>query len=383
MKRLIFVLVSFFTLFSTFANPNLTNSSLTHIRLTSTEATPEVIKTRIEAIPTEIELRYSADVKKYIDADLKNEYGRKQLSELLGRCSFYLPIFEKVLKDAGLPEELKYIPVIESKLKEQVTSPRGAGGLWQIMPATARGYGMQVNASVDERKDPYKASEKACRILKESYDMFGDWSLALAAYNCGPGNVRKALRKAGGDPKSHTFWSIARFLPVQTRQYLPKFIAMVYVMNYYSNHDVKAATFKTVETDTLHISNKTTLRELAKTAGVEFEELKKLNPHFLANNVPGSQASPCTLILPAAHALAYKAKHQTGHPEEDQFEEPIFTETEEASATLAIIPTLPKETHEPVVIAAVARAEENRYELRHYDYTRRKRSSKKPAPSLT
>lgn len=305
MKRIILVLITLISISSAFANPNQT-STLNTTKTVSKEATQELIKSRLQSIGSEIELRYSAEVKRLIDADLTIDYNRKELSELIARSAYYLPIFESALKAAGLPDELKYIPVIESRLKEGLTSTRGAGGLWQIMPATARGYGMQVNATIDERRDPYMASEKACRMLREAYEMFGDWSLALASYNCGPGTVKKALRKAGGDPRKHNFWSISRYLPAQTRKYVPKFIAMTYVMKYYDAHNVKAASYTALETDTIRISSRVSLGDMANATGVSLDRLKSLNPQYLAGVVPATANRPCNLILPAEKAQEYR-----------------------------------------------------------------------------
>ena len=262
------------------------------------EATPEIVKQRLEELNTSVEMTYSPSVQTHIDRYLKN--GRAQLKELIARSEYYLPIFEQALMEAGLPDELKYLPVIESHLEVKATSPRGAGGLWQFMPITAKGLDMKVNATIDERNDPYLSSQKACRLLKMLYDQFGDWSLALAAYNAGDGTVRRALRKAGGDRKSHTFQTISKYLPAQTRAYLPKFIAMTYLMNFYDDHDVKIDAGKAFQpTDTIQVREKSKLSSFAGRLNVSLSELKKLNPHFRTDVIPATADRPCTLIVPA------------------------------------------------------------------------------------
>lgn len=315
MKKILIILVasitllSFSTIFSK-PNPNTTSSvnSLSKIERLhkNIEATPEVIKDRIEAMSGDIKMSYNADVQAVIDRYLK--YNGKQIADLLGKAEGYLPIFERALKEAGLPEQLKYIPVIESNLETKATSNRGAGGLWQFMPVTAKGYDMKITSTIDERYDPYLASEKACAILKDLYDKFGDWTLALAAYNAGPGTLRKALKRAGGEPKSHTFWTVYSYLPAQTRKYVPKFIALTYLMTYYDAHNItKPETDRSMVMDTIRISGKTQLSAMAKKVGLSLSELRTLNPHLRSDMIPASEERPCNLILPADVKANYSA----------------------------------------------------------------------------
>ena len=314
MKHLLVILISLFSITTAFADPdpsvsNTFNANLASVSLGSDPGTttPEQVRARLAAINTEIELRYDATVQSTIDSFLKQSYGRKRLASLLNLASYYFPIFEKALKEAGLPEELKYLPIVESGLKAKATSHAGAGGLWQFMPATARGYDMTVNSTLDERADPYVSSEKACALLKKLYEKFGDWGLALAAYNCGPGTMQKVLRRAGGDPKQHNFWTVINYLPAETRKYVPKFIAMTYVFTYYTEHGMpKVNVASPLRTDTIRIAQKGSLKKVASMVDLPIEDIKNLNPHFSTDVIPSTSSRPCTLILPVAHAREYK-----------------------------------------------------------------------------
>ena len=312
MKRIFLVLISFICLFSAFSKP--TPNSKTNVPFyvkptvtsygTDPGATPEEIQQRLEALPTEMEMRYTPEVQKYIDAYMKTS--RSQVATLQILSAYYMPIFEQALADAGLPEELKYLPIIESSLDSKATSHCGAGGLWQIMPSVAKGYDMKVNAQIDERRDPYIASERACRMLKQAYEKFGDWGLALASYNCGPGNLGKALKRAGGNSKDHTFWTVYNYLPAQTRHYVPKFIAMVYIMNYYAEHNIPTVEIPHYAADTIRVTEKMNLSKLAPKYNISLADLKALNPHFHTDVVPATASRPCNVILPKAAAQAYK-----------------------------------------------------------------------------
>ena len=311
MKRIIFAaIISLTCLFTAISKPSISSPFTTNYTVESVGkdpgATPEVVKSRLAALNTSLEMRYDSDVQSYIDRYIKN--GRKQLTNLLMLSSYYMPIFEEALRKAGLPEELKYLPVIESSLKAEATSPVGAAGLWQIMAGTAKGYDMKIDGSIDERRDPYLSSERACRILKKQYERFGDWGLAIAAYNCGSGTMSKALKRAGGDPKQHNFWTVYNYLPAQTRHYVPKFIAINYVMNYYQEHDVPEVEVSKFTTDTVHISSKTSLSKVASMVEISKEELRKLNPHFKGDVIPATASRHCNLILPTATAREYKVK---------------------------------------------------------------------------
>lgn len=267
-------------------------------------ATDDEIKARLAALPTVIDMPFNDIVKSYIERYTKK--GRKQVTALLGLSSYYMPIFEQALEEAGLPLELKYLPIIESGLDPTATSKHGAAGLWQFILSAARGYDMEVNSLVDERRDPFISSNRACRFLHELYDSYGDWSLTIAAYNCGPGTVNKALARAGGDPHSHDFWSIYYFLPEETRGYVPMFIAANYVMNYYPEHNISPVlATKPLITDSIHLSKRIHFNQIAAVLDIPVEEIRVLNPHFRADIIPATPEHPYNLILPSQQIHAF------------------------------------------------------------------------------
>ena len=268
------------------------------------EVSDQVIIQRLQALPTVIEMPYNSVVRSYIDRFVK--YDRNMVKALLGLSLYYNPIFEQALEEQGLPLELRYLPMIESALDPNAVSKHGATGLWQFMLATAKGLGMEVNSLVDERRDPYLSSEMAASYLKGLYDSYGDWSLAIAAYNCGPGTVNKAIRRAGGDPSSHDFWSIYNYLPQETRGYVPMFIAANYVMNYYPEHNISPVLpTAPLVMDTVHITDRVHFNQISQVLDIPVEELRILNPQYRADIIPGSVDYPRNLILPSQQIHAY------------------------------------------------------------------------------
>lgn len=277
-----------------------------------TEVSDEEIVKRLSALPTVIEMPYNQIVRSYIDRYTKKS--RPQIAAILGLSLYYMPIFEQALEEKGLPLELKYLPVIESGLDPNAVSRHGATGLWQFMLGTAKGLGLEVNSLVDERRDPYVASERAASYLKDLYSTYGDWSLAIAAYNCGPGNVNKAIRRAGGDPKDHDFWSIYSYLSPETRGYVPMFIAANYVMNYYQNHNISPVLpVKPLVIDTVQVAERVHFNQISKVLDIPVEELRILNPQFRADIIPGTADSPYTLILPSQQIHAYLMSEKEIH----------------------------------------------------------------------
>lgn len=267
-------------------------------------ATDDEIRARLAALPTVIDMPYNPLVKTCIERFTKK--GRKQTTSLLGLCSYYMPIFEQSLEEAGLPLELKYLPVIESGLDPMATSKHGAAGLWQFIIGTAKGYDMEVSSLVDERRDPYISSERACRMLKDLYDNYGDWSLAIAAYNCGPGTVNKALVRAGATPATHDFWDIYYYLPEETRGYVPLFIAANYVMNYYPEHNISPVlATKPLITDTIHLHDRVHFEQIAAVLDLPVDELRLLNPQYRADVIPASADRAYDLILPSQQIHAF------------------------------------------------------------------------------
>jgi len=246
---------------------------------------PAVVSRRLYELPTLIPMEYNSYVGRYIDVYTKQK--RELTSRMLGLRRVYFPLFEEVLDRENMPIEIKYLSVVESALNPHARSRVGATGLWQFMLSTGRLYGLSVNSFVDERKDPYKSTEAACRYLKRSYEEFGDWLLAIASYNCGPGNVRKAIRRSGG---KKDFWEIRRYLPRETRGYVPAFIAVNYVFRHYPDYNIYPvySSFH-MEQDTLHIRKlDITLAEIAKMAKTDLDELKYLNPELKLARIPYS-----------------------------------------------------------------------------------------------
>lgn len=255
---------------------------------------------RLGKLPTVIEMPFNSIVK----GAIRYYANRPQLVEnMLGLSLYYMPIFEAALERHQMPLELKYLPVIESALVPTAVSKAGAGGLWQFMPPTAKGLGLEINSLVDQRRDPYLASDAAARYLKQLYQTYDDWSLAIAAYNCGPGNVNKALRRAG-DGK-HDFWEIYPFLPTETRGYVPTFIAANYIMNYHKDHNISPALARRpLVTDTVHVTRRVHFDQISQVMDIPVAELRALNPQFRTDLIPGD-IRPYSLVLPSLQAYAY------------------------------------------------------------------------------
>lgn len=271
-------------------------------------ADDETIKKRLSQLNTVIEMPYNQIVRSYIDRYVRK--GRAQVAALLGLSHYYMPIFEQALEEQGLPLELKYLPVIESGLDPNAVSKHGAAGLWQFMLATGKGLDLEVSSLVDERRDPYASSTKAARYLKDLYSAYNDWSLAIAAYNCGPGTVNKALRRAGADPSTHDFWAIYYFLPEETRGYVPMFIAANYVMNYYPYHNISPVlATKPLVTDTIMVSDRVHFNQISKVLDIPVDELRVLNPQFRTDIIPGRPERMYTLVLPSQQVQAYIMSH--------------------------------------------------------------------------
>lgn len=246
-----------------------------------------VIKKRLSSLPYEIAMPYNEAVKGFIDFYAGRK--RRQVENMLGLGKYYFPMFEDVLDKYKIPLELKYLPVIESALNTGAVSPVGAAGLWQFMPSTGKMYGLQVNTLVDERRDPLKASVAAARFLRDLYNIYGDWHLAIAAYNCGPGNVNKAIRRSGG---KRDFWQIYPYLPRETRSYVPIFIAANYVMNYYSNHNLCPAEFNMpVHTDTVRVNHRISFSDVSSVLKISVDELRILNPQYRRDIIPGNSGN--------------------------------------------------------------------------------------------
>ena len=252
-----------------------------------------VLVSRLSRIPTTIDMPLNDVTRKYIETYSNRMKG--SVSIMLGSSNFYNPIFEEALERYGLPLELKYLPVIESGLRPSATSRVGAAGLWQFMIGTGKRYGLEVNTLVDERRDPIKSSDAAAHYLRDLYDMFGDWGLAIAAYNCGEGNVQKAITRSGNQDGAD-FWSVYSRLPHETRGYVPAFIAATYIMNYYCEHGIvpREATLP-LESDTVVVQHNVKFTQIAAKCNLTVDELRALNPQYRQDIVPADYA----LCLPA------------------------------------------------------------------------------------
>lgn len=252
-----------------------------------------VLVSRLSRIPTTIEMPLNDVTRKFIDT--YSNRMKNSVAIMLGSANFYNPIFEEALERYGLPLELRYLPVIESALRPSATSKAGAAGLWQFMLTTGKRYGLEVNTLVDERRDPIKSSDAAAHYLSDLYDMFGDWSLAIAAYNCGEGNVQKAITRSGSQ-EGADFWSIYNRLPRETRGYVPAFIAATYIMNYYCEHGIVPYEANLpMESDTVIVQREVTFAQIASKCNVTVDELRAINPQYRKDIVPADY----TLRLPA------------------------------------------------------------------------------------
>ncbi len=265
------------------------------------EYTLDQIEERLDALDADVDLKLTPEVKKYLRQYIVSY--RQSSETLIGRSMIYFPNIEDKIIEKNLPSEIKYLSIVESALKPSARSHVGAVGLWQFMKATARMYGLKIDKHVDERRDVEKSTDAALEYLSDLNDRFGDWTLALAAYNCGPGNVRKAMRRSGG----RDYWSIRSFLPRETRNYVPKFIAMAYLMNYYEDHDLspKYPEELFVKTRKIVINDGISFSKVTGLTDVSLESIQYYNPSYIVNYIPKS-ADGKILELPsqAIYAIA-------------------------------------------------------------------------------
>ena len=245
----------------------------------------EVYIRRIKEMNSFIKLPYNSIVRNYII--LYSEKMAKRMPELLGLCSYYMPIFEEIFDEHEIPEELKAMAIIESFLNPTAVSRVGARGMWQFMYSTAKHYGLRIDSFVDERMDPVKSAHAAAEYLKDAYNIFGDWNLAIASYNCGAGNVNKAIRRSGG---SLAFWDIYPYLPRETRGYVPAFVGALYTMTYYKEHGITPQAVSLPElTDTFKINKMLHFKQISEVVGIPTQSLKDLNPQYKHEIIPGNE----------------------------------------------------------------------------------------------
>lgn len=264
---------------------------------------PDLIyKYRLDSISSEVSLDYNDDVQQQIDLFLAKR--KVDVGKMVYLGKYYFPIFEKALSSYDVPLEFKYLPIVESSMNPFAVSRVGATGLWQFMYTTGKVYGLTIDNYVDERRDPIAASYAAAAYLKEAYNDLGDWLLALASYNCGKGNVTRAIARAGGGKKS--FWDIQPYLPRETQSYVPAFIAANYMMNYYNRYsDIVVNDDVPIKPDSVYINSYVSLSKIAKAININASDLKNLNPMYKKDLVNGSFNSPKKLIIPKATVKNY------------------------------------------------------------------------------
>ncbi len=311
MKRLITCAICIFSITIALAhtrlipNPTTSGDTIKPLVLAQASALPgylRIFKSRLDSIQRDVQLDYNEYVQSYIDIYTRH---KDEMGHVLGLAQYYFPIYEKAFREAGIPEEIEYLSIVESKLDPTAVSRVGAGGPWQFMPSTAKLYGLTMDGYVDERRDPIQASYAAAAYLKDAYLEFGDWLLAIASYNCGKSNVERAIEKAGG---AMDFWSIRQYLPNETRGYVPAFIATAYVMNYAGKHDISPieGSFN-MNTDTVFVDRFVSLSNISRVLNVDIRELTTLNPAYKRQVVNGSVTAPRRLVIPKTATANYAA----------------------------------------------------------------------------
>ncbi len=259
-----------------------TGYDMDSLRFTS-NVPDDVLKARLEKMNSFITLPYNDKVRNYMV--LYSEKMPTKMNTILGLCKYYMPIFEETFSQYNLPDELKYMAVIESALNPVAVSRAGAKGMWQFMFRTAKLYGLEINSFVDERLDPFKSADAAARYLTDSYNVFGDWNLAISSYNCGSGNVNKAIRRNGG---KRDFWSVYNYLPRETRGYVPAFVGAMYAIHYSKEYGLVPADMRMpAQLDTFEIHRNLHFKQISELVGISVDELRNLNPQYIKDVIPG------------------------------------------------------------------------------------------------
>ena len=269
----------------------------------TSDVSDSVMMQRLADMNAYFTLPFNQNVKNYMI--LYSEKMRKRMGYIMGLSKYYFPIFEATFAKYGLPHELKYMAIVESMLNPTATSRAGARGIWQFMYNTGRTYGLTIDSFVDERLDVEKSADAAARYLRDAYRIFGDWSLAISSYNCGAGNISKAIRRASGQ---RDFWSIYPYLPRETSRYMPAFVGAMYAMTYYKEYGIEPQEVgMPAAVDTFMIRKRLHFKQLNEVVGIPVEDLERLNPQYVHDIVPGTEAAPCVLNLPYNWSPAFDA----------------------------------------------------------------------------
>ncbi len=279
------------------------------------EFVPTTVEGRLTYLQKTVPLTYNAQVQAYIDVYSTDRY-KRYLSNMMGLGKYYFPIYERIFAETGVPDEIKYLSIVESALNPHAVSRVGATGLWQFMFTTARMYDLTMDSYIDERKDPVAASYAAAAYLLDAYNEFGDWLLAIASYNCGKGNVLRAIQRSGlSEPD---YWTVSPYLPRETRKYVPAFIAMTYMLGYYEEHDIMPAVSENAvdTTEVVWVQKFVPFSGVAQALDIDEGIIKSLNPAYKRAVVNGSPESPRRLVLPQvppeAYSALYAALNHTG-----------------------------------------------------------------------
>lgn len=292
------------------------------------DAIPDsVLVARLQALHTVIPMTFNSEVRAHIRFYLR--YLSRRIDVMLMLSEYYRPLFEDALSRYHVPEELKYLAIVESALNPMATSRVGAAGLWQFIYSTGRDYELEVNSVVDERRDPYKSTVAASRFLSKLHRIFDDWTLAIAAYNCGPGAINKAIARSGG---KRDFWEIYPYLPRETRGYIPAFIAVTYVMNYYPQHGIRPHKLEApMHTDTVALNRDVLLTYVEQFTGIECDELRTLNPQYRADYIPASSGA-YTICLPTNKVALFIAHQDSiyAHSQDSLSRRPVMVEPDKS-----------------------------------------------------